>query len=228
LALATHPTMNVSRFFPLRHCGILLFVLFCTGCLTIEEHYTFKKNGSGIMEYVVDMSATADLMTSLDKISDNKNDNSSPELGMEEHVKQLKAIDGIKKVRLKKEKEGYIQRVSFAFKDLSALNKALNVLMADSTGVQQTFFHWEGNTLVRTNNRHAEEMAGDTRAEDDSLLQSMKYKYSFKFQQTVASTDLAEGMTKEAPNAKTLDLSTDWSMIMKDPKALDLRITLDK
>jgi hypothetical protein len=220
-----------------RTLGILSLVLMLCGCLTIEENYTFKKNGSGTMEYVVDMSALQDMMNSFDQGKADKAkepDGDSPtEMGMEERATQLRAIDGIRKVKLKKEKDGYIQRMSFAFKDLTALNKALNVLMPDSSGVQQNFFHWEGNTLVRTNNRHAEEMAGDTGTDGDTtdlsdVLQSMKYKYSFKFKHNVDSTELADGMTKEIPNARTLQLSTDWSVIMKDPKALDLRITLDQ
>ena len=44
----------------------------------------------------------------------------------------------------------------------------------------------------------------------------------------VAGTDVVAGMNKESPNAKQVKLSTNWSVIMKDPKALDLRITLNK
>ncbi|MEO8734892.1 MAG: hypothetical protein ABI373_11225 [Flavobacteriales bacterium] len=222
-----------------RMLGLLSLVLLLCGCITIEENYTFKKNGSGTMEYVVDMSAMQDMMKSLDQASKDKTkdqdqDADSPTaMGMEKKATQLEAIDGIKKVKLKKEQDGYIQRMSFSFTDLATLNKALNVLMPDSSGVEQTFFHWEGNTLVRTNNQHAEEMAADAGNDSDTtdlsgVLQSMHYKYSFKFKQDVDSTKLADGMVKETPNARTLLLSTDWSVIMKDPKALDLRITLDK
>lgn len=222
-----------------RILGLLSLVLLLSGCLTIEENYTFKKDGSGTMEYVIDMSALQDMMKSLDQMDKSKSkaqdpDESSPTaMGMEARATQLKAIEGIKKVKLKKEQDGYIQRMSFAFNDLASLNKALNVLMPDSTGVQQTFFHWEGNTLVRTNNRHAEEMAGDAGTDQDTtdlsdVLQSMKYKYSFQFKQNIDSTELATGMAKESPNARTILLNTDWSVIMKDPNALDLRITLDR
>ena len=229
--------MNMVHPFNIRKLGLLSLVLLLCGCLTIEENYTFKKNGSGTMEYVVDMSAMQDIMKSMDQgkaDKDKQSDLNSPTaMGMEERQTQLKAIAGIKSVKLKKEKDGYIQRMSFSFKDLASLNKALNVLMPDSSGVQHTFFHWEGNTLVRTNNEHAEEMAADAGTDSDTtdlsaVLQSMHYKYSFKFKQPVDSTKLADGMIKVNPNARTLQLSTDWSVIMKNPKALDLRITLDK
>lgn len=217
-------------------------ILFATGCITIEEHYTFKKNGSGTMEYVVDMSSTKGMMDAMDtggektkkKKKEKQQKNDSPMVtGSDERVKQLKQLEGIKRVKLKEEEDGYVQRISFAFKDLDALNRALNVLMADSSGVQQTFFRWEGNTLVRTNNQYAKEMGGSMTGMADStdltsMLESMKYKYSFKFPDAIRDITLADGVTREDPKPKQVNLSTDWSVIMKDPKALDLRITLDK
>lgn len=226
---------------PVRSWAFLAVILFATGCITIEEHYTFKKNGSGTMEYVMDMSATKGMMDALDakenkgkqkKAKEEKND--SPMVsGLGERVKQLKQVEGVKRAKLKEEEDGYIQRVSFAFKDLDALNRALNILMPDSTGVQQTFFRWEGNTLVRTNNRYAQEVGGDMAGTADStdlssLLESMKYRYFFKFPDAVRDVTLADGVMRDDPKPKQVNLSTDWSVIMKDPKALDMRITLDK
>lgn len=203
-----------------------------TGCLTIEENYTFKKDGSGTMEYVVDMTDMAEMMKGLDTGSDKKKGPAAS--GSEGQVDQLKALEGIKKVKLKDEQDGYLQRISFAFSDVDALNRALDVLMPDSTGVKQAFFRWEGNTLVRTNNRNAREMGDEMNGDaQDSLnmmdvLKAMKYKYTFKFADEVASTSLADGMVKGEAKKKRLALSTDWSVIMQDPKALDLRITLAK
>ena len=39
---------------------------------------------------------------------------------------------------------------------------------------------------------------------------------------------MAEGVTREDPSTKQVKLSTDWSVIMKDPQALNLRITVNK
>lgn len=206
---------------------LLVLLLSITGCLTIEENYTFKSDGSGTMEYVVDMSPMAEIMKGF---SEGKAE--PMESGAKEKLVQLKAVPGVKKVKLKREKEGYVERISFAFADMAALNGALNVLMPDSTGVHQTFFTWEGNTLVRANNRYAEglgsEMVGTDSSQADiaEMLKSMHYKYNFKFAKDIVDADLAEGVLREAPGARELQLHTDWSVIMKDPKALDLRITL--
>jgi hypothetical protein len=218
----------------LRRLAALAAVVVLSGCLTIEEHYTFKKDGSGTMEYVLDMSEMGEMLDNMKGLTEEKDGSTTSDLG--EQAAKLKAVDGIRKVKFKKEKKGYVQRISFRFKDVAALNRALNVLMPDSSGVQQEFFRWDGSTLVRTNNRHAEEIGGDMSggpsASDTTgisdMLKSMHYKYSFTFAGDVKDVQLADGVTRETPKPNQLELATDWSVIMKDPKALDLRITLGK
>jgi hypothetical protein len=212
----------------------VLFVF--TGCITIEENYTFRSNGSGTLEYVVDMSEIGDMMKAFDELGDggaSKDDGDMGALDMKDEVEALKRIPGIKKVKVNDRKK-FVQRLSFSFADINALNQALNVLMSDSTGMDHTFFTWEGNTLVRTNNEHARElgkgMGGDEEGSDSTdmtqFLESMKYKYNFTFAQPVGSTVLGAGMTEERPKAKQVLMDTDWSKITQDPKALDLRIEL--
>lgn len=225
--------------------AILMIAL--TGCLTIEENYTFKKNGSGSMEYVVDMSEMGELMNSIAEMNKTEDGSAMPTdlgtLDMKEELAALKKISGIKGVKLDQKKK-WVQRVNFKFKDITALNAALNVLMPDSSGQPHEFFRWEDNTLVRTNNRHAYEvgagMAKDETSEDPetadgeegmdmgAFLDAMKYRYSFKFANEVSSTEQVEAMKKETPDRKQLILETDWTVISKDPKALDLRISLDR
>ena len=216
----------------------LLAVLAFTGCITIEENYTFKKDGSGTMEYVVDMSEIGDMMKAfeeMDKSGDVKDAADMGTMDMKAKVAELNKVPGINKVKVN-DKQKYVQRLKFAFADVNALNAALNQLMPDSTGTQHTFFTWEGNTLVRTNNQHARELGSGMGTEKDpsdttdmtEMLATMKYKYSFVFADAIGNTGVAEGMVKESPDARTVKLNTDWSVIAKDPKALDLRIELNK
>jgi hypothetical protein len=207
----------------IRSWAFLGGLLLLSGCLTIEENYTFKKDGSGTMEYVVDLSEMADLMKGLPGGKDGakSKDDGVGAMDLNDNLAKLKSLPGISKVKLKKEKDGYVQRLSFRFKDIAALNGALNQLMPDSTNAAQEFFRWEGSTLVRTNNKHAQELGGDMGGETgDStdmtgLLQTMHYNYSFKFAKEIGAT-----------GTKAIKLTTDWSVITKDPKALDLRIEL--
>src|SRR5690606_20840118 len=94
--------------------GLALAVVL-SGCLTIEEHYTFKKNGSGTMEYVVDMSELGELISAFDAFDttgENATQGQMSTLDMDEEVEALKAISGIKKVKLTREKE-WVQRLQF-------------------------------------------------------------------------------------------------------------------
>lgn len=211
---------------------LLALLLVLQGCLTIEENYSFKKDGSGSMEYVVDLSEMADLMKGLP--GGKGKDDGIGKMDMFDDVERIKQVPGVKKVKLKKEKEGFIQRLSFQFKDLAALNGALNVLMPDSASGPCEFFKWEGNTLVRSNNRHNKDMSkgmggetGDT-TDATGMLKMMKYKFDLRFADELADVRVADGVAKEADGAKRMRLSTDWSVIDKDSTALDLRITLKK
>ncbi len=229
-----------SNLFRFPHLLLVLGLVLFTGCLTIEENYSFKKNGSGTMEYVVDLSEMGGLMESFGEMGEG----GSKDLGvmeMSEQVQTLKSIPGIRKVKLNNKKK-WIQRVSFSFKDVAALNSALNVLMPDSTNAQHEFFRWDGATLVRTNNRHAHDLGASLAKTDENegadgeesamkmtdILASMKYKYSFKFADGIAANTAAEGVNKETVSRKAMRFDTDFSVIGRDPKALDLTIQLDR
>lgn len=231
------PPMHTSTTTRSSVAALLAAVTLLSGCLTIEENYTFKQDGSGSMEYVVDMSAMMELLRSIEELGDGKKEKggggSGDGMDLTDQAAQLKKIPGIKKVKSRSEKDGSVQRLTFLFADLRALNQALNQLMPDSTGVQAEFFRWEGNTLVRGNNHFApslgEELASGPdpdSADANAVLQSMKYKYSFTFKAPITTVENAEGVNTERPDERTVRLDTDWSVIMNDPKALDVRITL--
>ncbi len=212
---------------------MLSFVLFLQGCITIEENYTFKKDGSGAMEYVVDMSELADLMNGLPGAKD-KNEGMG-KLDLIDNVARLQAITGISKVKVKKEKDGFIQRLSFRFTDVIALNGALNEIITDSTGAgPMEFFRWDGSTLVASTKGRTKGM-GDSMgggSEDstsaEGMLKMMRYKFDMRFADELGEVQAAESMQKEPEGTKRMKLSTDWSVLDKDSTALDMRFTLKK
>jgi len=225
------------RSFRVAFLGLLLVL---TGCLTIEEQYTFKKDGSGTMTYIVDMSEMGEMMKGLGKMSESLGEkDQEPMMDMDDEAGELKTIPGISKVKVNKKKE-WVRSISFRFKDLASLNAALNKLMPDSTNTEHTFFSWDGNTLVRTSNRFASELgAGMAKTEEGKaegeegmdmsmLLGTMKYKYAFKFSDAIEATTAADALAKEEVGSKEVKLNTDWATIAKDDKGLDLRIRLNK
>jgi hypothetical protein len=226
----------------LRALAVAAMLVALTGCLTIEENYSFRKDGSGSMEYVVDMSEVGELMKTLSEMGQTEGVSaSSDELGsldMEDEMAALKGLPGISRVKLDAKKK-WVQRLSFRFKDVDALNSALNVLMPDSSGLPHTFFRWEGTTLVRTNNRHAHELGagmardegpqeGEEGADMAAFLEAMKYRYSFKFARDINETVTSARMNKTAAGKREIKFDTDWSVIAEDREALDLRIDLNR
>ncbi len=222
----------------LREWPALLALVLLTGCLTIEEHYTFKKDGSGSMTYVVDMSELGALMNNFGN-GEGVGGEGMGTMDLSAEVANLDRLPGVSKVKLDAKKE-WVQKISFRFKDVGALNAALNELLKDSSGTQQEFFAWDGGTLVRRNNRHAYELGAglakdDAEQEDEedglglgNMLESMKYRFSFKFSRPISGVTLAEGVQRQDPNTRELKLETDFAVISRDPGALDLRIALDQ
>lgn len=231
----------LASFVRARHALLLGGLLLFTGCLTIEEHYTFKNDGSGSMEYVVDLSEMGSLMEGFSEMGDGGKDQGMGAMEMGPQVDALKALPGISKVKLNSKKK-WVQRISFSFKDVTALNAALNELMRDSSGTKHEFFRWEGNTLVRTNNRHAYELGsgmakgegatepgeGDEGLDMTAMLETMKYKYSFKFKRPISSSSVADGVAKVQVGSKELQLDTDFAVIGRNPQAMDFRIDIDR
>lgn len=232
--------MSGSVSFLRSHLALLLVVVF-SGCLTIEEHYTFRKNGSGSMTYVVDLSELGALVESFgDGGKGEGATNGAGMMDMTEQVNKLRNLPGIRKVKLNTKKK-WVQRISFDFADVPSLNRALNELMRDSSGVEHEFFRWEGSTLVRTNNRHAHELgAAFAKSEEEpqedteegldmsAMLEAMKYRYSFKFTSAVDLQGVAQGVEVERVSGKEVKLSTDFAVIARDPKAIDLSFSLSR
>ncbi len=225
------------------HLSILCLVVGLTGCITIEEQYSFKKNGSGTMTYVLDMSEMGEMLKSFGGDEKDDSDGVEGRMDVSGHADALKQIQGISKVKLDTKKE-WVQKLSFHFADIAALNRALNTIMPDSADVAHEFFRWEDGTLVRTTNNYVHDisktMAEETPADEpdaeeedggfdlSSMLGMMKYKYTFKFQKSIDRTDASSAMAMDKPGSKEVSLSTDWAAIAKDPRALDLRIVLNK
>ncbi len=56
----------------------------------------------------------------------------------------------------------------------------------------------------------------------------MKYTYHFKFSNAITGTTSEEGVVQERKGRREVLWNTDWSVIAKNDKALDLRIDIDR
>lgn len=125
-------------FFALVSVGLLLIA---NSCITVEETYTFKKNGSGSMTYKIDMGKMMEQMAGLMDMS--QMDGGNPlgnSANFDQFVPKLKALKGISGVKATQDNKKYIYAVSFKFKNIDALNDAMNVLTLDKQRGDSEYF----------------------------------------------------------------------------------------
>jgi hypothetical protein len=220
--------MSNNRFFILLLSGILML----SGCITVEEHYTFKKNGSGSMEYVVDMSALAEMMEAFEDMGSGEDGGESTDdkLELVKDLDELESLDGISKVHLTDEK--LVSRVSFRFDGIESLNKALNVLMPDSTGAEHTFFTMDGHTIKRIHNNRSElgnDMADkDEEVDSTEMLRSMKYRIFVKGSPAVQVSGYGDEVAVTRESKKQVTMEADFKMLDENPSALNVQFDLSK
>ena len=78
-------------------------IFMLTGCITIEEHYSFKKNGSGTMKYIIDMKEMGEMLEAFaDELEENEGSSSESEddlnvgdIPMSELADSLRTVAGI-------------------------------------------------------------------------------------------------------------------------------------
>lgn len=209
-----------------------------SGCVVIEENYTFKKNGSGSMVYVMDMHELMEQMGSIMDMAGGENGENpfaGAAKGFKEQSEKVKSVAGVSKVKFEEDKKG-IYKISFNFKNIKALNDALNkIIGSDDPSAYHTFFTQEGKTIKRIHSPQAN--LGDVTAmlgEDgeseyaQTMYESMKYKLNFKFASDVEAVYTGiEGEDNVSSEGKTLKMSTTFAEIMsKGTSALSVTTVL--
>lgn len=203
--------------------------LLFTGCITIEENYTFKKNGSGSMQYVMDMS---ELMSQLGAMMDlSQMEGGANPLGEKASFtkigEKLKGIKGISGIKVEEDNKKYIYKIGFKFKNLQALNDALNkIIVEDSTGSKpyHTFFTQDGNTITRQHfaaggNMDMASLLGEEGESEyaQTMLEGMKYKINFTMPKEIAAIYTGNQNDEEVlMNGKTAKLSANFKNIAEN------------
>jgi len=217
--------------------SVFCVILLLSGCITIEEHYSFKKNGSGTMSYVVDMTEMGEMMDSFSddmeaaggSVEETEAKDPFNDIPMSGLADSLRTVPGISKVKYEQDGE-YYYKITYAFKDLVALNKALNILMSEKEQTtDHVFFRREGNKLIRTHNESAEELGNEFADGEEGgeeameMLKMMKYEMSYKFKEELEDVqcNISEGAVLN-DNNKSYELKTDFSVIDTKEGSLDI------
>jgi len=185
--------------------GVSIALLFLTGCITIIERYKINADGSGTMEYLIDMSEMYEMMASFSD-STEKPETAEIDKSMREALPILNTIDGITNVELTGDISRYIAGVKFDFKDVKALNKALSIVLegGSNPGSEVQYVAIKGKTFTRfsmtSKEFNKEEILSGQELDEETtkmMLESMKYTISVSFEKPVKKVTTLATYTKE-------------------------------
>jgi hypothetical protein len=193
--------------------ALTIGLLLLTGCITVIEKYTINKNGSGTMEYIIDMSEMYEMMATF---SDSTEDMETAEIdqSMRDAIPGLNSLDGITNVVLTDDSSKYIAGVKFDFKDVKALNQALAVLFKgkENPSTEVKYVEIKGKTFTRYNltsdEFNKETLPGTEEIDAETMkmvLESMKYKISVNFAKPVRKVTTLANYTVESNFAELFD-----------------------
>ncbi|MDX2250265.1 MAG: hypothetical protein SF052_26015 [Bacteroidia bacterium] len=200
-----------------------------SSCLTFEESYTFQKNGSGSMKYLIDMSEIAQLMK-MNASADSAAESTS--FSFTETAERLQEIKGISKVQVLDNEDTGMYGVTFDFNNIDVLNLALNEIMVeDAESEFFTFFTRQGNTITRTHLMPEDALPEEFEDEEtagqiSSLMESMKYKLNFTFAQPVKVVYSGANSELGGKKEQSVWVETDFKTLLHDVSTLNTSIVL--
>lgn len=210
----------------------IALILSFSSCITIEESYTFKANGSGSMKYTIDMSE----MSSLLEMAEEEEGGANPmgeDMSFIDIADKLNQIDGISSAEAIEDKENYLYGLTFKFKNLWALNKALNKILIDDPSADiHTFFKEEDGAITRTHmmtkNMDTSELLGDDESSEYALqiMESMSYRLKFAFKKPVKAIYSSAQATMGGKKNREVVIEANFKELSDDIQTLSTSIVL--
>ncbi|MDX1909752.1 MAG: hypothetical protein SF053_22130 [Bacteroidia bacterium] len=213
---------------------LLLLPLLASSCLTLEETYSFKANGSGTMTYTMDMSGMANLLGEAGRES---GEDPTAGLGFDDVGPRLKNIGGISGVKVTSDNKQYIYTIAFKFANIAALNSALNQLhRADDEGIvaepMHTYFEMKNGVVTRTHTPSSEEVVDALIGEDEDaestrmILESMKYRINMSFKQPIKTVYSAGKVEQSGKKQEKVLIEVNFAELAADTDVLNTTVVL--
>lgn len=220
-----------------RICWILIagIILLMPACITIEESYSFKKNGSGDAKYVIDMSEVASLIK---MAQEEEGVELGDEMDMGLFSDRLMGISGISKVVASDTDDEFIFGVNFHFDNISSLNSALNALNSGEdvmAAEDHEYFKMEGKTITRNHKMSSaldlDELMGSMGNGEEGemeqmamFMESMKYKLNMTFKKPVQAVYTSASSKFLDKKNKQVELTATFKQVMDDQSVLNASI----
>ncbi|MEL6593304.1 MAG: hypothetical protein AAFQ68_24615, partial [Bacteroidota bacterium] len=208
----------------------LLASLSLTSCLTITESYYFAKDGSGNMQFLVDLSQMSGILNYADQ---EQQSSSVEDLSFVEIVKQLKQIDGIYEVALLDDPSIYQWGVSYEFANTVALNKALNVLLMKKGNQSfHPFVEYHGQQFV-SQHRFDKFQVRDRLSDDERFaplveeaMKKMDYHIQYEFARPIKAVYAKQEVKLAGKKPKNLGLKCTLWELEDNTQLLDATLIL--
>ncbi len=188
-------------------------LLGCTSCFDLNENVFFKKDGSGNFSFSVDLGEMKSMMSMFDSFGkdlDNKGNmtiKKTPinKLNTQFEIKRRELLNtkGISNVNLIEDTINYTFGFKFDFKNIDALNVAMNTLFKDdSTQTKtenKTYFAWKNNQFIRYEQLDSKSFLGSSSIMSggnidnglfnlNKLFETATYSTSYEFENKIDST----------------------------------------
>lgn len=203
---------------------ILLTSLSCllTSCITIEETYTFKEDGSGNCTFKIDLSEMKNMMNTAGK---PEAEPSLQAVSFEEEKKSLATIKGISNTEIKTDKEKYVFEISYQFDSQDALNKATNVLL-ESTDYNYFDYQKKAFSLNHPLPQAFIDTAKEIENEEmKDLFSKVEYKIVLNFDQTIKKVT-SEAQTTTSNDAHQITIQSNFAELLQKPNNMATNLKL--
>jgi hypothetical protein len=218
----------------MRKSGLILSVfalLFLSSCLSIYEKYTINKDGSGTMEYLIDMNELHSLMLAFSDSSESVDGNMEIDQSFRDILPSVEKIPGISDVRLSGSPENYTYGIKFGFTDQVALNRALNLILGQDPQNTRKYVEIKKHKFIRFPVTNKEITGGDFMAKNDTsdnklavkMLEEMKYNIEVNFPESRVRK-LKTGAETIEKSIHSVDVRASFSQIIDNNEVLKTEI----
>ncbi|MCU0390495.1 MAG: hypothetical protein MUE81_05220 [Thermoflexibacter sp.] len=203
---------------------ISLFLLFSmTACFEVKEEISMKSDGSGTYTMLIDMSKSKNLLDIFMKMNENEDKVSPAEIDSTfvKGAEDLNKMEGITNAQSVNDKKNYVFGMKFDFKDIDALNDALNETNRRKYPELESFppiYKLEKKNLERTNFFY---FKGLTDFSEQSGGDQQKVEQMRGILQTATFISIIR-----LPQGKIKKFSNDKFVLSEDKKELKLQANL--
>ena len=205
-------------------------LLLLTSCFEVREEIDLKKDGSGTYQIVLDMSKSKNMIAVAMKMAENDekmqasgNPFSDVDSVFVKGAQSLNGMEGINNAKGSYDKQNYIFTTKFDFKNIDALNDALNEMNKRKNPELESFpvtFKFEKNIFERTSNFYMKDLTNFSEQTGGDEQKIAQVQAVLKTATYISVIRTPEGKIKKFSNEK--------AVLSEDKKELRLSANLSE